>query len=368
MCALAAGWIAMKPADTSPAALPKIEPSDRLGAVVPVLAPAVLDGADLTNVIVLAHRRHLNEIEAPAVSVNDNERPAPVMAGRDRSPWTALIAAVLLLHLAVVIAFMREPAPFASLALDSISVEIVLGGQTEAGIAQAPSPEQSAASAPSSAPEETRKTQPTEQEVTETAKVEQPVEQPAPKEQPVEEEKKQQQTAAIEAESQPTPTEPEPAPTLAEPEPSPKPAEPETKAAPEKPSETPPPPKREAAEKPRPQSKPTPPRVAASQSGVGIGSSRAIRDWASRVSAHLARNKRYPRDALALGIGGTAAVAFSLDGGGNVTAIRLVRSSGNASLDRESQDLVRRASPFPAPPQGRASITVPVNFNVRTGR
>jgi periplasmic protein TonB len=51
-----------------------------------------------------------------------------------------------------------------------------------------------------------------------------------------------------------------------------------------------------------------------------------------------------------------------------VTSVRLARSSGNASLDRESQDLVRRASPFPPPPQGKASITVPVNFNVLTGR
>jgi protein TonB len=355
----------MKPADTNPAPLPKVEPSDRLGAVVPALAPAVLDGADLTNVIVLAQRRHLNEGEAPAVSVNDNERPAPVMTGPSRTPWTALVAAVLLLHLALALVFMREPAPFASLALDSISVEIVLGGQTEAGIAQTPSPSQVEASqsAPT-APEETKDTQqPTE--VTETAKSEQPPEQPAPKEpQQQEEQPQQQQTAAIEPEPEQKPAEPEPAPA----EPEPKPAEPEAKAAPEQPSETPPPPKPEATEKPRPQAKPTPPRVAAAQSGVGIGSSRAIRDWASRVSAHLARNKRYPRDALALGIGGTAAVAFSLDGGGNVTAVRLVRSSGNTSLDRESQDLVRRASPFPAPPQGRASITVPVNFNVRTAR
>jgi protein TonB len=355
----------MKTADTSSAPLPKVEPSDRLGAAVPALAPVALDGADLTNVIVLAHRRHLNEIEAPAVSVNDNERPAPVTAGHNRTPWTALIAGVLLLHLALVLIFMREPAPFASLALDSISVEIVLGGRTEAGIAQAPSPEQSAPSAPSSAPVETQP--PTE--VTETAKSEQPAEKAAPEEpKSQEEEPDRQQTAASEPEPEQQPTEPEPAPARAEREPAPKPAEPEVAATPEKPVETPPPPKPEATQKPRPQSKPTPPSVAASQSGVGVGASRATRDWASLVSAHLARNKRYPRDALALGIGGTAAVAFSLDGSGNVTSIRLVRSSGHASLDRESQDLVRRASPFPAPPQGRASITVPVNFNVRTGR
>ena len=101
---------------------------------------------------------------------------------------------------------------------------------------------------------------------------------------------------------------------------------------------------------------------------MGIGSSREVRDWAARVSAYLARNKRYPADALARGIGGTASIAFTVDADGRVTSVRVARSSGNASLDRESQDLVRRAAPFPPPPQGKASITVPVNFNVRTGR
>jgi protein TonB len=82
----------------------------------------------------------------------------------------------------------------------------------------------------------------------------------------------------------------------------------------------------------------------------------------------LARNKRYPTDALAGGIGGTASVSFTVGPDGQVASLRLARSSGNASLDRESLDLVRRTSPFPPPPHGKASITVPVNFSVRTGR
>src|SRR5262245_11787334 len=115
--------MAMKPAETTPPAIPTIGPSDRLGAVVALPAPAAaLDGADLTNVIVLAHRRSTHDSEAPVVSIDDNARPAPVSIWRDRAPWTAFIAAVLLLHLAVIVAFLREPAPFASLGIDSISV------------------------------------------------------------------------------------------------------------------------------------------------------------------------------------------------------------------------------------------------------
>ena len=136
----------MTSAETKSVQLPKIGPSDRLGAVVPVVSSSPLDGADLTNVIVLSRRRSASDIEAPAVEVSDDARPAPWLIWSDRTPWTALIAGVLLLHLAIVAIFMRDPAPMQSLALDSISVDIVLGGQTEAGVAQLPSPAESAPS------------------------------------------------------------------------------------------------------------------------------------------------------------------------------------------------------------------------------
>ena len=58
-------------------------------------------------------------------------------------------------------------------------------------------------------------------------------------------------------------------------------------------------------------------------------------------------------------------VSFGLDGGGRVTSARLVRGSGIASIDQEVQAMVRRSSPFPLPPSGRAvSFTVPVTFRL----
>ena len=129
----------MTPADTAPPARPKIDPSDRLGAVVPVVASAALEGADLTNVIVLSHRRRTSDIEAPAVEVNDNLRPVPEMAASRRSThWTALIAAALLLHLGLVLLFLREPAPLPDAGLDSISVELEIGNNQPVGIAASP--------------------------------------------------------------------------------------------------------------------------------------------------------------------------------------------------------------------------------------
>jgi len=372
----------MKPAESAPPALPTIGPADRLGAVVPAPAATALEGADLTNVIVLAHRRQQGGADAPEVKLGESERPAPPVSWRDRVPWTALIAGALLLHLALVLTFMREPAPMPSLALDSISVEIVLGGETEAGLAERPSTVDSAPSVAATSPAEPVVEPPTEVEQQKPdlrPRIEaEPRE--TQREQTVSEEEPkpaEPRTAAAEPEPQIEAAEPEPTPTptqapqaavavAAEVEPAPKPAEPE--AAPPVETQATKQSKTKPVETPRPQSKPTPPRVAASRSGVGVGSSRDVRDWAARVSAHLARNKRYPADALAQGLGGTASVSFTLDGDGRVTSVRLARSSGHASLDRESQDLVRRASPFPPPPQGKASITVPVNYNVRTGR
>ena len=366
----------MTSADTKLTPLPRIDPTHRLGAVVPVVASSALDGADLTNVIVLSRRRSATDIEAPTVKVSDGERPAPWLPWPDRAPWTALIAGVLLLHLAIVAIFLRDPAPMQSLALDSISVDIVLGGQTEAGIAQLPSPAESAPSQPAESPPEPvepeKPTETVEQVKPELRpRLEDPREPPREAPQPQEPKSEEPQTAAAQAEADPTPVpdQAEPTPPVAETQPTPASAEPEPPKPVEEPvASQPPPPKEQPTEKPTEQSKPTPPRVAASRSGVGVGSSREVRDWASRVTAQLARNKRYPGDALGSGIGGTAIVTFAIDGAGNVGEVRLVRSSGNASLDRESRDLVRRAAPFPVPPQGKASITVPVNFNVRTGR
>ena len=96
---------------------------------------------------------------------------------------------------------------------------------------------------------------------------------------------------------------------------------------------------------------------------VGVGRSDRDTNYPGLVSAHLRRHQQYPSDARSRGDQGTATVSFGLDGGGRVTSARLVRGSGVASIDQEVQAMVRRASPFPAPPDGRPrSFTVPVAF------
>jgi TonB family protein len=111
------------------------------------------------------------------------------------------------------------------------------------------------------------------------------------------------------------------------------------------------------------QAKASTPSTAANN--VGVGRSDLSSNYPGMVSAHLRRYQQYPSDARSRGDQGTATISFSLDGGGRVTSSRLARGSGVASIDGEVQAMVRRASPFPAPPAGAVrSFTVPVNFRL----
>jgi protein TonB len=81
------------------------------------------------------------------------------------------------------------------------------------------------------------------------------------------------------------------------------------------------------------------------------------------------RHKGYPASARTRHETGTAELAFTLDRNGKVVASRIVRTSGSAALDQETIDTVRRAQPFPPPPQNLSGetfdFTVPIRFNIR---
>jgi protein TonB len=97
--------------------------------------------------------------------------------------------------------------------------------------------------------------------------------------------------------------------------------------------------------------------------GSGRTSVASLANYDGLVSAHLRRHQSGARSGGATGSG---AVTFSLSGGGSVTSARVARSTGAAVLDQEILAMVRRASPFPAPPDGQSkSFTVPLNFAAR---
>lgn len=194
----------------------------------------------------------------------------------------------------------------------------------------------------------------------------------------------------------PEPPPPEPEPVVEEPPPPPEPppvVEPEVVLP--KPPPEPPKPKPEVkkeAPKPKPEKPKPPPRPVAqpvqqaqpapaaappapaaapvpAAPAPSAAPSRAIPTWQGRVLGHLERHKRYPRSAQARRQEGVAQVRFTIDREGRVLSVQLDRSSGHSVLDEETVEMVRRASPLPAPPdemaQDRIELVVPVQFFIR---
>ena len=90
----------------------------------------------------------------------------------------------------------------------------------------------------------------------------------------------------------------------------------------------------------------------ATSSGTATGQSNAAGNAAASNYPGLVMQKisRVPRPSV--GRRGTAVVAFSVSSSGGLAKISIARSSGLATLDRAALLVVRRAAPFPPPPQG----------------
>lgn len=112
---------------------------------------------------------------------------------------------------------------------------------------------------------------------------------------------------------------------------------------------------------------PAPKSAASVESRASKAKSVSPAKWQSRVVAWLNRHKRYPRGAG--GEQGMVNVAFAINASGSVLSVRIARSSGNAELDKAALDMVRRASPVPAPPpeiaKSRMNLAMPVQFIVQ---
>lgn len=78
----------------------------------------------------------------------------------------------------------------------------------------------------------------------------------------------------------------------------------------------------------------------------------------------IRRKMVYPEEAKKQGITGTATVAFTIGGNGQVAQVRINRSSGNQLLDQAALSAVQRAAPFPPPPAS-ANIAIPLVFGLR---
>jgi len=379
---------------------------DLHGAAVPVRAerPLLAETEAATNPVnVVPFMRPGGARAAPTVALPaDVARQATTGLSRERA-WLAVFATLsLAAHGALFAAFWREPTPLASIGVEVISVEIVVGATAPAGIAATTQGEQQVqfAAAPEReatetdraeekataqpqtvevAREETAPEQKTKQPKAQEAKPDAPkFEIAAAPQEPAQAEQKPavamvETPAPDTATAKPQETPPLPTEVTLLPQPEEK---PEKKPEPKPVQAAPPKPVKDAtpAKEPRRLAAPTREQAAreakastpsTAANNVGVGRSDNASNYAGLISAHLRRHQQYPSDARSRGDQGTATVSFSLDGGGRVTSARLARGSGIASIDQEVQAMVRRASPFPAPPGGRAqSFTVPVSFRL----
>jgi protein TonB len=104
-----------------------------------------------------------------------------------------------------------------------------------------------------------------------------------------------------------------------------------------------------------------PPRAHASKAEID--------SWYGHIVTQLERNKSYPPAARQHGEKGVVELAFSIDREGHVMSSKIMKSSGYPALDQETLATVRRAQPFPVPPNSldgqTFDFTVPVKFNIR---
>jgi protein TonB len=90
------------------------------------------------------------------------------------------------------------------------------------------------------------------------------------------------------------------------------------------------------------------------------------KEFAARLFGHLNRYKRYPAAARMRHQEGIVSLRFTMDRSGHVLSYEIAKTSGSDALDREAQELLRRAQPLPAIPIAFArdtlDLVVPVEF------
>ena len=90
--------------------------------------------------------------------------------------------------------------------------------------------------------------------------------------------------------------------------------------------------------------------------------------WKLSLVARIEQHKQYPEEARLKRDQGVVQVFFVLDREGRVLESRVVRSSGANALDEEALALLKRAEPYPPPPEvlsgDHVKLTVPIRFNL----
>lgn len=102
---------------------------------------------------------------------------------------------------------------------------------------------------------------------------------------------------------------------------------------------------------------------------AGAVSEDVLKQYRLALLKQASRQSTYPKEALELGIEGTAVVRLSIDAAGRITSSKVDPSSGYAVLDVAALEMVRKAHPLATLPpalHGRPfDVTVPIVYRIR---
>ncbi len=90
-------------------------------------------------------------------------------------------------------------------------------------------------------------------------------------------------------------------------------------------------------------------------------------NWESELASWLAAHRTYPEEARRHGEQGRVTVRFTVDRGGRVLAVELVKGTGSASLDDAARAMLQAASlpPFPPTmPEQQITVTVQIRYQL----
>lgn len=115
---------------------------------------------------------------------------------------------------------------------------------------------------------------------------------------------------------------------------------------------------------------PQAPSTDTSLSGVSTSASAAAagfmteKDYFELLKMRVESLKTYPEQAKKQNQQGFAVIEFSLNQKGQISAVRVHKSSGSQALDRAALKAVRKSAPFPRAPQGLFSYPLRMRIGV----
>ena len=94
----------------------------------------------------------------------------------------------------------------------------------------------------------------------------------------------------------------------------------------------------------------------------------ATNDYSSLLAAAIAKYKQYPKIAQMRGWQGLIIIELQLNPQGGVIYSQIKKSSGYDVLDQEALEMIKRAAPFPQPPEAlrnkNFTVLVPISFKL----